>query len=697
MQTLNLFNFMDNDLNISYKQKLTYIDLFSGAGGFSLGFDKAGFKNIFSIDIQKDYCETYKENFPKHNLIQQDITKLSESEIKDLIKDIEIDVIIGGPPCQGFSIAGNIGRQFIDDPRNRLFKEFVRIVNIVNPKYFVMENVARLYTHNNHKTRKEIIDDFNKLGYKVESEILNSADYGVPQIRRRVIFIGSKISGNIQFPNISHIVYRTVKDVLEDLPTLKSGDNSSIKNHKAMNHTDQMLHKMSFIKDGGNRENIPLSLRPNSGDVRKYIKYDSAKPSITITGDMRKVFHYSQNRALTVRELARLQTFPDNFEFKGNSSSAQQQVGNAVPPLMAEAIANGIREMSEIDNQNKVLFNKKYPKVNYIGNKEKLANWICDYFPQNTESIFDAFSGGSSIGYESKKRGYRVVSNDILKINSYLAKSLIENSREILDEKDLNIIFSGEPIKGFMYKNYSEVFFFPEECMELDLYRKNIENLSSEHKKAIAFTLIRRSMIRKMPYSRFNLNWEKIKQLRDEEYSYKKYKRKRAYHNESFKSHFIKNLTDYNNAIFDNAKENQVYNEDIFNLLNKVKADVIYLDPPYTGTMNNYFGFYGLIDEYIESKKLEPFKNDFIDKKSVLALFDKLFANLTNFKYWFLSYNSNSYPSKNDLINLIGKYSNEIQIIEKPYNYQVTGKEKKSDTLEYLFIIENNRYKGNKK
>lgn len=336
-----------------------------------------------------------------------------------------------------------------------------------------------------------------------------------------------------------------------------------------------------------------------------------------------------------------------------------------------------------------MIFDNKYPKVNYIGNKEKLAHWICDYLPKDAQSIFDAFSGGSSIGYEAKKRGLKTISNDILKINYYLAKSLIENNQETLNKDDLEILFGGEPIEGFMFQNYSEVFFFPEECMELDLYRENIEKLSCEYKKAIAYTLIRRAMVRKMPYSRFNINWEKIKQLRNEEYSYEKYKRKRAYHNESFKSHIIKNLQDYNKAIFDNKQLNKAYNDDIFNLLKNIRADVIYLDPPYTGTMNNYFGFYGLIDEYIHSKKLKPFENNFIDKKSSLELFDKLFSNLSNFKYWVLSYNNNSYPAKDELINIISKYSDDIQVIEKLHNYQITGKDKKSKNTEYLFIIKN--------
>ena len=150
-------------------------------------------------------------------------------------------------------------------------------------------------------------------------------------------------------------------------------------------------------------------------------------------------------------------------------------------------------------------FNKSFPKINFIGNKEKIAEWICENFPSDAKSIFDAFSGGASISYFAKQKGLRVISNDILNINYQISKSLIENNFEKLNKNDIKKIFSGNPLKGFMYKNYANVYFFPEECMELDLYRKNINKLSSETKKAIAFSLIRRAMIRKMPYSRFNM------------------------------------------------------------------------------------------------------------------------------------------------------------------------------------------------
>ena len=331
--------------------KFNYIDLFSGVGGLSLGFVNAHFQNIFSLDSEKYCCETYRTNFPDHNLIETDITNFSDSEILKLVKNKKIDVVIGGPPCQGFSMAGNIGRTFVDDPRNNLFKEFARVVALTKPKVFVMENVARLFSHNKGKTKKDIVDTFEKLGYKVDCKILCSADYGVPQIRNRIIFIGNSLKKKNCFPKKSIDVHKNIKEAIDDLPKLKSGERSEKPNHEAMSHTLGMLNKMGYITDGGTRADIPKKIRPSSGDIRKYIRYDSSKPSICVTGDMRKVFHYSQNRALTVRELARIQSFPDSFIFKGNKVSQQQQVGNAVPPLMAKAIAVEIRKMIGSKNE----------------------------------------------------------------------------------------------------------------------------------------------------------------------------------------------------------------------------------------------------------------------------------------------------------------------------------------------------------
>lgn len=328
----------------------------------------------------------------------------------------------------------------------------------------------------------------------------------------------------------------------------------------------------------------------------------------------------------------------------------------------------------------------RYPTVNYIGNKEKIADWICSLLPEGAESILDVFAGGSSIGYIAKIKGLKVFSNDILSINYHIAKALIENNTETLTDADVDLIFSGEPFEGFMTKNYSDVYYFKEECMALDLYRQNIEKLESEYKRSLAFILLRRAMIRKMPYSRFTIKWDKVKQLRDEDFSYEKYGRRRAYHNQSFRFHFEDNLKAYNDAIFDNGQENKALNLDVFDALSQVKADIVYMDPPYAGTMNDYFGFYGLLDDYITGRKTEAFDNNFTDKKTIVELFDRLFASLGNYKFWLLSYNSRSNPNKEELIQLISRYASKIEIHEMPYAYKVTGKEKKKKDIEYLFI-----------
>lgn len=329
------------------------------------------------------------------------------------------------------------------------------------------------------------------------------------------------------------------------------------------------------------------------------------------------------------------------------------------------------------------------PKINYIWNKEKLADWIIGNFPDDVNSVFDWFSWWCSISYACKNRWFEVITNDILKVNFHLSCAIIENKSEILDNKDIEIIFSWKPIKGFMYKNYSNVYFFEEECMELDQYRKNIEKLWNFYKKSLALSLMRRAMIRKMPYSRFNINWDKIVELRNEELSYAKYKRRRAYHNQTFKEHFLENLSAYNSSIFDNWKRNIAYSDDIFNILDIIKADAIYLDPPYTWTMNNYHWFYWAIDSYIEWSIVFPFENNFIDKKISLELFRKLFSKLKNYKYWILSYNNWSYPDKESLIWIIQEFSRNITIIEKDHKYQITWKENKNKNIEYLFIIKN--------
>lgn len=328
-----------------------------------------------------------------------------------------------------------------------------------------------------------------------------------------------------------------------------------------------------------------------------------------------------------------------------------------------------------------------FPKINFIGNKHPVSKWICDKFPNGTTSVLDLFSGGSSISYEAKKRGFQVVCNDRLHINYLISTALIENNKHTLNDEEISNIFKGKSNKGFMTMNFKNKFFFENECMDLDLYRSNILKLKNKFKRALAFSILRRSMIRKMPYSRFNIKWDKIVQLRDEEYSYKHYKRKRAYHNLSFKEHFIDNVNAYNSAVFDNGKENKAMNSDALNVASKSKCDIVYCDPPYSGTMNNYASFYGLLDMYVKNKKNISYK-DLFTKEMITKTFDKLFSSIKKSHYLILSYNNNAYPKKDVIISLLEQYSKNIKVYNKKHSYKITGKEKKDTNTETLFIAE---------
>ena len=658
---------------------MNYIDLFSGAGGLGLGFEKQGFKNIFSVEFNEEIAQTYKYNFPKNNLIIDDIKKLSSTQIQKLKGNNKVDVIVGGPPCQGFSMAGNIGRKFVDDPRNHLFKEFVRVVNIIKPKMFVMENVARMATHNHGKTIKEICSEFQKIGYHVQYRVLNAVNYGVPQNRRRIFVVGT--SGSLKFgypsPNFN---YKTVKDAIDDLPALKNGEKSSIPNHFAMRHSEQMLKKMSYVKEGGSREDIPEELRPKSGDARKYIRYERNKPSVTVTGDMRKIFHYDQNRALSPRELARIQSFPDDFIFQGKSISIQQQIGNAVPPLLGEAIAKSVKQSLSIDNE------YNYPKVNYIGNKDKLASWIVDNIPKGASSVLDLFAGGCSVSYELKKRGFTVYSNDSLFSSYAIAKSLIENNNVILDrdtiQNALTVPITKKDIEKVVW--LANNLYFPYEIDELAKLIK-YSSLLDGYQRYLFISLLRRAMIRKLPYSRMNLDWNNIEKLRDEDYSYKKYKRRRAYHNKSFSYHMEAELDSYNQAVFGNGNENKATQSDAFSALSSLdRVDVVYMDPPYPGTMNNYEGFYGKFDKlFFKSIKFKDLtkSNSFLNELERLIELSSTKAN-----YLLLSINSRITPSYKDVINLCSFYG-KVNLKKKKHNYQVSGKDNKNKNLELLIEV----------
>lgn len=344
-------------------KKNNVIDLFCGAGGMSLGFQNAGFEILLGSDFDGNCLSTHKRNFVNSKFIKCDVSELKGEEILSELKmkKGEIDVIIGGPPCQGFSTV-NAKDRFIDNPKNKLFKEFVRIIDETKPKCFVMENVVGLTTMENGAVKQEIINSFKEIGYGVEVKVLDAVNYGVPQYRKRAFFMGNNFGANISFPKPTHgkgngqmtlipgkmiQPYRTVGDSLNDIK-----DDDSLPNHEIPIHDEVVLKRMSYVKEGGTQADIPDEHKPPQQFKNTYGRLDRKKPSYTIhtrfdVASTGSLFHPTKNRALTVREGAKLQSFPDNFVFNGLKSSRYRQVGNAVPPLLAQAIANEIIKMLE--------------------------------------------------------------------------------------------------------------------------------------------------------------------------------------------------------------------------------------------------------------------------------------------------------------------------------------------------------------
>ncbi len=338
--------------------ELTFIDLFAGCGGMSLGFEKAGYRNLIAIDHWEDALVTYKRNRPDANVLCADLLTLKPEDVEANIKTRSVDVIIGGPPCQGFSIAG---KRIVDDERNKLYKSFVAMVAHFKPRAFVMENVPNILSIGGGQVKEAIFKDFEGLGYNVQCKVLLASDYGVPQNRRRAVFVGLK-EGEFDFkiPVVDKKV--TCEEALSDLAeaTIPEGsaydgvalspyqelmrqNSKGVYNHEATSHSPQTVDIIRQVPDGGNYKNLPIALQ----QVRKvhiaWTRLNSKAPSITIDTGHRHHFHYKWNRVPTVRESARIQSFPDSFVFACSKTSQYKQVGNAVPPLMAESIAKQLK------------------------------------------------------------------------------------------------------------------------------------------------------------------------------------------------------------------------------------------------------------------------------------------------------------------------------------------------------------------
>ncbi len=368
---------------------MNVIDLFAGCGGLSLGFEMAGFSIPVAVEKDEWASETYKKNHPKTKVITEDITKISDLSTL-LPKEVNsVDGIIGGPPCQGFSLSGNRDK---NDPRNSLFMEFVRFVEYFKPKFFVMENVTGILsmkTKNGEKVRDLIEEQFKTAGYNLDTYILNAAEFGVPQSRVRVFFIGLhkdiKYDKNKLEPKgfLFGDEQRTIDDAIMDLPQIGAGEGTDetkytmrpfteyqkwartnsnmVYNHIAMRHTSRLVERFAQIKFGQSVADVSEEYQQRkrgesdkiSGKVysQNNMRPYPNKPSPTIPASFQSNFvHPYINRNYTAREGARLQSFPDTYIFYGKRTtmsweknlSQYQQIGNAVPPLLAKAVAKSI-------------------------------------------------------------------------------------------------------------------------------------------------------------------------------------------------------------------------------------------------------------------------------------------------------------------------------------------------------------------
>lgn len=358
------------------------IDLFSGCGGLSLGFMKAGYTIKKAVEFDPPIANTYKLNHPEVEMIVDDIRNIDTTSV---FKNGDADIIIGGPPCQGFSMAGaRIRHGFIDDPRNYLFKHYFNVVKEVRPKVFLMENVKGMRTMQKGKIFEEILNAFSNADemegtpYHLYHRVMRAVDFGIPQKRERLIIIGTTLSG-VAFENLWEITKNeiqvnypgyfnpvTVWDAIGNLPAVSedgiipaptqvtdyqkylSGNNSVITNHVKSNHSEKVIQRIRQIGNGQNYTELQETINSVHSGSYGRLCWDEAAPTITTRFDTPaggRFIHPVENRTLSPREAARIQSFPDDFVFYGAKREISRQIGNAVPPKISYFLARFIEKI----------------------------------------------------------------------------------------------------------------------------------------------------------------------------------------------------------------------------------------------------------------------------------------------------------------------------------------------------------------
>jgi DNA (cytosine-5)-methyltransferase 1 len=367
------------------------VDLFCGAGGLSKGLQMAGFHSVVAVDFDKNATATYKQNHPDTVVMTKDICSLDPKEILDILGGRELDLLAGGPSCQGFSTHG---KRDSDDPRNFLFEHYLRIAQALRPKWIVIENVQGMLTYNKGYFRDEILSKLTAMGYHADAKVLCAADYGIPQLRRRIFFMATRTNSEITFPPPTHSAtgigklkpYVTVGEALFDLPPVSFSDeiqptytaqprtnfqkylrkgSKALTMHIARPLSAQAASIAKHVVEGYGLRSVPHEALPDrfkkmrtisTGELRKdcttlYHRLSRTRPSYTITCNFKNIasgpfLHPLEDRSLSYREAARLMTFPDSYEFVG--VGIPRQIGNAVPPLLAKAVGEHIQELLSI-------------------------------------------------------------------------------------------------------------------------------------------------------------------------------------------------------------------------------------------------------------------------------------------------------------------------------------------------------------
>ena len=443
------------------ENKKYYISLFTGAGGLDVGFKEAGFTGLFASDIMRESQQTYLANYPNDPYILADIRTLSLDVIKEHLGDHSIDVIIGGPPCQGFS---NMGNKNSADPRNLLFESYVKIVDALKPTCFIFENVRGLKTMFEGRYFKKVIESFLAIGYNLHYALIDTSNYGVPQKRERIIIFGSRLRKQFLFPAYNDEPYGRIKayanvgEAINDL--MDKGE--EVPNHIALNHSDIVVRRYQLIPEGGKLpkpEDLPEDIRrKNFGNT--YTRLSRKEVSSTIVpGNNALPVHPILDRSLTPREAARIQTFPDSFIFEGDRRSQCIQVGNAVPPLLAAKLAHAVSCYIDGIEYDGIAPDQSF----YVG--DSVAEIKTAKAKRATLTFGDLFCGAGGFTRGLEQAGLKCVLG--AEFNDYAVEAYRKNfdhecmqidlsteeNQEIvakrLKEKGVDLVVGGPPCQGF--------------------------------------------------------------------------------------------------------------------------------------------------------------------------------------------------------------------------------------------------------